>query len=159
MKQKFLWLLMALCAITLASCGDDDDDSKPVTPDGPVVVNKIKLAQVVGTWQVSSESSYKIWPNGTKFDYDNDYEPDQLKITADGHWAFYEFDEDHGTYELEGQGTLVYDSEGYIIGNGMYTFTGLSVTGNTMSITYQYPTYEDGQPCVKVATTNFTKIA
>lgn len=156
MKQKFLWLLMALCAITFAACGDDDDSPVP-GPDVPVVVNKIQLAQVVGTWQMTSESSYKIWPNGTKFDYDTDWEADRIEIQADGNWTFYDFDD--GTYRPEANGHLVLDANGYIVGNGLYTFTGLSVNGNTMSITYQYPEMEDGQPCVKVVTSNFTKIA
>lgn len=159
MKQKFLWLLMALCAITFAACGDDDDSPAVPGPNTPVVVNKIKLAQVVGTWQVSSESSYKVWPDGTKFDFDNDFEPDRIEIKSDRSWAFYDYDSEHASYELEAQGMLVLDANGYIIGNGMYTFTGLTVNGNSMSISYQYPDVEDGRPCVKFVTTNFTKIA
>ena len=138
-----------------------DDDDSPVIPgtDIPVVVNKIQLSQVVGTWQMSSESSYKIWPNGTKFDYDTDWEADRIEIQADGNWTFYDFDDETGTYKPEAHGHLVLDANGYIVGNGLYTFTGLSVNGNTMSMTHQYPEMEDGQPCVKVVTANFTKIA
>ncbi len=117
------------------------------------------MAQVVGTWQVSSESSYKVWPDGTKFDFDNDFEPDRIEIKSDRSWAFYDYDSEHASYELEAQGMLVLDANGYIIGNGMYTFTGLTVNGNSMSISYQYPDVEDGRPCVKFVTTNFTKIA
>lgn len=135
MKQKFLWLLMSLCAVAFVACGSDDDDDKS-GGGGNAPTGKVTLAQAVGTWEVTSEIKWKV-ENGTKFDYDEDYDadPDWIVIKADGTFEFWDYSDETGKRHLEATGPLDIEN-GYVVGNGMVKFTGVEITGSVMKISY-----------------------
>lgn len=130
MKQTFLWLFMGLCALTFVACGSDDDNK---SNGGNVPTGKVTLAQAVGTWQMAGEVSWKVNSAGETYDYkeNTNAEPDWVVIKADGTFEYWEYD--NGERHLDAAGPLDIEN-GYVVGNGMVKFTGVTIQGNVMVI-------------------------
>ena len=160
-KDRLQFLIMAFClvigGITLASCGDDDDDN--LTKDDSTKVDstkvdgthtsKLSMDDLVGTWKITHMKSVEYNGKGEiKDESDESWEDkkDYIVFYPDGRVCYYEYSEDE--YGSDGE----WDEEGkskFIIENGRPMFFGgdfsdpkiLSLSGNEMTFQWTFKDY------------------
>ena len=161
-KDRLQFLIMAFClvigGVTLASCGDDDDDN--LTKDDSTKVDstkvdgthtsKLSMDDLVGTWKITHMKSVEY--NGTgeiKDERDESWEDekDYIVFYPDGRVCYYEYSEDEygsdGEWHEDGKTKL-------IIENGRPMFFGgdfsdpkiLSLSGNEMTFQWTFKDYD-----------------
>lgn len=159
-KDRLQFLIMAFClvigGITLASCGDDDDDnSKKGDDDNSTKVDgthtsKLSMDDLVGTWKITHMKSVEYNGKGEiKDESDESWEneKDYIVFYPDGRVCYYEYSEDE--YGSDGE----WDEEGkskFIIENGRPMFFGgdfsdpkiLSLSGNEMTFQWTFKDYD-----------------
>ncbi len=161
-KDRLQFLIMAFClvigGITLASCGDDDDDN--LTKDDSTKVDstkvdgtltsKLSMDDLVGTWKITHMKSVEYNGKGEiKDESDESWEneKDYIVFYPDGRVCYYEYSEDE--YGSDGE----WDEEGkskFIIENGRPMFFGgdfsdpkiLSLSGNEMTFQWTFKDYD-----------------
>lgn len=156
-KDRLQFLIMAFClvigGITLASCGDDDDDNH--TKDDSTKVDgthtsKLSMDDLVGTWKITHMKSVEYNGKGEiKDESDESWEDkkDYIVFYPDGRVCYYEYSEDE--YGSDGE----WDEEGkskFIIENGRPMFFGgdfsdpkiLSLSGNEMTFQWTFKDYD-----------------
>lgn len=161
-KDRLQFLIMAFClvigGITLASCGDDDDDN--LTKDDSTKVDstkvdgthtsKLSMDDLVGTWKITHMKSVEYNGKGEiKDESDESWEDkkDYIVFYPDGRVCYYEYSEDE--YGSDGE----WDEEGkskFIIENGRPMFFGgdfsdpkiLSLSGNEMTFQWTFKDYD-----------------
>ena len=161
-KGRLQFLIMAFClvigGITLASCGDDDDDN--LTKDDSTKndstkvdgthTSKLSMDDLVGTWKITHMKSVEYNGKGEiKDERDESWEDkkDYIVFYPDGRVCYYEYSEDE--YGSDGE----WDEEGkskFIIENGRPMFFGgdfsdpkiLSLSGNEMTFQWTFKDYD-----------------
>lgn len=161
-KDRLQFLIMAFClvigGITLAACGDDDDDD--LTKDDSTKndstkvdgthTSELSMNDFVGTWKITHMKNVEY--NGTgeiKDESDESWEDKKEYIVfyPDGRVCYYEYSEDE--YGSDGE----WDEEGkskFIIENGRPMFFGgdfsdpkiLSLSGNEMTFQWTFKDYD-----------------
>lgn len=161
-KDRLQFLIMAFCLvigdITLASCGDDDDDN--LTKDDSTKndstkvdgthTSKLSMDDFVGTWKITHWKSVEYNGAGEiKNESDESWENEKEYIVfyPDGRVCYYEFSEDEygsdGEWHEDGKTKL-------IIENGRPMFFGgdfldpkiLSLSGNEMTFQWTFKDYD-----------------
>lgn len=161
-KDRLQFLIMAFClvigGITLASCGDDDDDN--LTKDDSTKndstkvdgthTSKLSMDDFVGTWKITHWKSVEYNGAGEiKNESDESWENEKEYIVfyPDGRVCYYEFSEDEygsdGEWHEDGKTKL-------IIENGRPMFFGgdfldpkiLSLSGNEMTFQWTFKDYD-----------------
>ena len=161
-KDRLQFLIMAFClvigGITLASCGDDDDDN--LTKDDSTKndstkvdgthTSKLSMDDLVGTWKITHMKSVEYNGKGEiRDERDESWEDkkDYIVFYPDGRVCYYEYSEDE--YGSDGE----WDEEGkskFIIENGRPMFFGgdfsdpkiLSLSGNEMTFQWTFKDYD-----------------
>lgn len=166
-KDRLQFLIMAFClvigGITLAACGDDDDDD--LTKDDSTkndstkvdstkvdgtLTSKLTMDNFVGTWKITHCKSVEYNGAGEiKNESDESWENEKEYIVfyPDGRVCYYEYSEDE--YGSDGE----WDEEGkskFIIENGRPMFFGgdfsdpkiLSLSGNEMTFQWTFKDYD-----------------
>lgn len=161
-KDRLQFLIMAFClvigGITLAACGDDDDDdltkddstkNNSTKVDG-TLTSELTMDNFVGTWKITHMKNVEY--NGTgeiKDESDESWEDKKEYIVfyPDGRVCYYEFSEDEygsdGVWHEDGKTKL-------IIENGRPMFFGgdfldpkiLSLSGNEMTFQWTFKDYD-----------------
>ena len=167
-KDRLQFLIMAfylvIGGITLASCGDDDDDnskkgdddnSKKGDDDNSTIVDgthtsELSMNDFVGTWKITHMKSVEYNGRGEiKDESDESWEDkkDYIVFYPDGRVCYYEFSEDEygsdGVWHEDGKTKL-------IIENGRPMFFGgdfldpkiLSLSGNEMTFQWTFKDYD-----------------
>lgn len=161
-KDRLQFLIMAFClvigGITLASCGDDDDDN--LTKDDSTKndstkvdgthTSKLSMDDFVGTWKITHWKSVEYNGAGEiKNESDESWENEKEYIVfyPDGRVCYYEYSEDEygsdGEWHEDGKTKL-------IIENGRPMFFGgdfsdpkiLSLSGNEMTFQWTFKDYD-----------------
>ena len=161
-KDRLQFLIMAFClvigGVTLASCGDDDDDN--LTKDDSTKVDstkvdgthtsKLSMDDLVGTWKITHMKSVEYNGKGEiKDERDESWEDekDYIVFYPDGRVCYYEYSEDEygsdGEWHEDGKTKL-------IIENGRPMFFGgdfsdpkiLSLSGNEMTFQWTFKDYD-----------------
>lgn len=151
-KDRLQFLIMAFClvigGITLASCGDDDDDNSTIV-DG-THTSELSMNDFVGTWKITHMKSVEYNGRGEiKDESDESWEDkkDYIVFYPDGRVCYYEFSEDEygsdGVWHEDGKTKL-------IIENGRPMFFGgdfldpkiLSLSGNEMTFQWTFKDYD-----------------
>ena len=159
-KDRLQILIMAFClvigGITLASCGDDDDDNSTKGNDDNSTkvdgthTSKLSMDDLVGTWKITHMKSVEYNGRGEiKDESDESWEDkkDYIVFYPDGRVCYYEYSEDE--YGSDGE----WDEEGkskFIIENGRPMFFGgdfsdpkiLSLSGNEMTFQWTFKDYD-----------------
>ena len=159
-KDRLQILIMAFClvigGITLASCGDDDDDNSTKGNDDNSTkvdgthTSKLSMDDLVGTWKITHMKSVEYNGKGEiKDESDESWEDKKEYIVfyPDGRVCYYEYSEDE--YGSDGE----WDEEGkskFIIENGRPMFFGgdfsdpkiLSLSGNEMTFQWTFKDYD-----------------
>lgn len=166
-KDRLQFLIMAFClvigGITLAACGDDDDDN--LTKDDSTkndstkvdstkvdgtLTSELSMDDFVGTWKITHWKSVEYNGAGEiKNESDESWENEKEYIVfyPDGRVCYYEYSEDEygsGVWHEEGKTKL-------IIENGRPMFFGgdfldpkiLSLSGNEMTFQWMFKEYYD----------------
>lgn len=162
-KDRLQFLIMAFClvigGITLAACGDDDDDN--LTKDDSTkndstkvdstkvdgtLTSKLSMDDFVGTWKITHMKSVNYNETGEiKDESDESWEneKDYIVFYPDGRVCYYEFSDNEygseGVWHEEGKSKL-------IIENGRPMFFGgdfsdpkiLSLSGNEMTFQWMF---------------------
>lgn len=162
-KDRLQFLIMAFClvigGITLAACGDDDDDD--LTKDDSTkndstkvdstkvdgtLTSKLSMDDFVGTWKITHMKSVNYNETGEiKDESDESWEneKDYIVFYPDGRVCYYEFSDNEygseGVWHEEGKSKL-------IIENGRPMFFGgdfsdpkiLSLSGNEMTFQWMF---------------------
>lgn len=155
-KDRLQFLIMAFClvigGITLAACGDDDDDD--LTKDDSTKVDgthtsELSMDDFVGTWKITHMKSVEYNGKGEiKDESDESWEDekDYIVFYPDGRVCYYEYSEDEygsGVWHEDGKTKL-------IIENGRPMFFGgdfldpkiLSLSGNEMTFQWTFKDYD-----------------
>ena len=156
-KDRLQFLIMAFClvigGITLASCGDDDDDNSTKVDSTKVDgthTSELSMDDLVGTWKITHMKSVEYNGKGEiKDESDESWEneKDYIVFYPDGRVCYYEYSEDE--YGSDGE----WDEEGkskFIIENGRPMFFGgdfsdpkiLSLSGNEMTFQWTFKDYD-----------------
>lgn len=161
-KDRLQFLIMAFClvigGITLAACGDDDNDD--LTKDDSTKndstkvdgthTSKLSMDDLVGTWKITHMKSVEYNGKGeirNERDESWEDEKDYIVFYPDGRVCYYEYSEDE--YGSDGE----WDEEGkskFIIENGRPMFFGgdfsdpkiLSLSGNEMTFQWTFKDYD-----------------
>ena len=161
-KDRLQFLIMAFClvigGITLAACGDDDNDD--LTKDDSTKndstkvdgthTSKLSMDDLVGTWKITHMKSVEYNGKGEIRDERDESwedEKDYIVFYPDGRVCYYEYSEDE--YGSDGE----WDEEGkskFIIENGRPMFFGgdfsdpkiLSLSGNEMTFQWTFKDYD-----------------
>ena len=143
MKKNFLkWMpmfIMALAAITFASCGDDKDDNNG-GGSGSGGSSTINEALLIGLWEGPVHVKGKVYQDGRYMDVDMDLPTPyggRVDVRADHTYTGYDYDKGKGIFEEEETGT--WQLNGNILSNKYIDHKGkehsvdvkiLSATGN-----------------------------
>ena len=159
-KDRLQFLIMAFClvigGITLASCGDDDDDNSTKGNDDNSTkvdgthTSELSMDDLVGTWKITHMKSVEYNGKGEiKHDSDESWEneKDYIVFYPDGRVCYYEFSDDEygsdGVWHEDGKTKL-------IIENGRPMFFGgdfldpkiVSLSGNEMTFQWTFKDYD-----------------